>query len=228
MPHPRSLGTIRKTANEKRLSEHSRRRQLLLGVLALGCLGLAWAFAKIASELLEGELLGIDRNVQHWMALHRAAPAMAVCHVVTLLGAKEVLAPLAALVGWRLFRGTKTLFVLLAFSALAAGEFVAILKRSFHVMRPAGGLAANLGFSFPSGHATGSAAVATLFAWIAIRQHAHPRIVVPVCVLIPLVVGFSRIYLDMHWTSDVLGGWVIGVAFGAGCCAVYEAIGDRR
>jgi len=67
---------------------HSLRRELLLAALALGCLGLAWAFGKFASEMLEGELLGIDRNVQHWVALHRAAPAMAVAHVVTFLGAK--------------------------------------------------------------------------------------------------------------------------------------------
>ncbi|HMC57482.1 MAG TPA: phosphatase PAP2 family protein [Gemmatimonadaceae bacterium] len=201
-----------------------RSRQLLLLVLALGCFGLAWAFAKTASEMLEGELLAIDTAVQHWVALHRSETLRAVFSVTTYLGAKEVLAPVAALAGWRLFRGTKLLLALLALTALAAGEFVALLKRDFHIMRPAGGVAEHLGYSFPSGHATGAAAVAVLFAYIAIRQRVHPRIIVSLCALIALLVGISRVYLDVHWASDVLGGWTVGAAFGAGCCAVYELL----
>jgi undecaprenyl-diphosphatase len=185
-------------------------------------MALAWTFARLASELLEGELLALDRNMERWVSVHRSGAVVAVFRVVTFLGAKEVLAPLAAFAGWRLFRGTKATFILLALAALTAGEFVAILKRSFHVMRPAGGLAARLGYSFPSGHATGAAAMATLFSWIAVRQRVHPRVIVTVCVLIAVLVGVSRVYLDVHWFSDVLGGWVIGAAFGAGCCALYE------
>ena len=45
---------------------------------------------------------------------------------------------------------------------------------------------------------------------------------VPVSVVVVLLVGVSRVYLDVHWTSDVLGGWVVGAAFGIGCCALYE------
>jgi len=185
-------------------------------------MGLAWTFARFASELLEGELLALDRDMQRWVSMHRSGAAVAFFRVVTFLGAKEVLAPLAALAGWRLFRGTKSTLILLALAALIAGEFVAILKRSFHVMRPAGGLAERLGYSFPSGHATGAAAMATLFSWIAVRQRVHPRVIVTVCVLTAVLVGVSRVYLDVHWASDVLGCWVIGAAFGAGCCALYE------
>lgn len=204
-----------------------RREEWLLLLLALACLGLAWVFAKLGSEVLEGELLTVDRVAEQWVSTHRSPAAIAVFHVITLLGAKELLAPLGALLGWRLFRGSKGLIALLAFSALAAAEFVAVLKRSFHIMRPAGGIAAGLGLSFPSGHATGSTAAAILVSYVAVRRKTHPRIIVPISVLVPILVGVSRVYLDVHWASDVIGGWLVGAAFGVGSCALYEVLHRR-
>lgn len=204
-----------------------RREEWLLLLLAVACLGLAWVFAKVGSEVLEGELLTLDLVVQHWVAQHRSPVALGFFHIVTFLGAKEVLAPIGALLAWRLFRGTKMLIALFAFSGLAAGEFVAILKRDFHIARPAGGLAAGLGYSFPSGHATGSAAMAIVFGYVSIRQRIHPRVIVPICALVAILVGFSRVYLDLHWASDVIGGWLVGASFGVGCCALYELMRRR-
>jgi len=205
-----------------------RREEWLLLLLAVASLGLAWIFAKLGSEVLEGELIAVDHVVHQWVAQHRSPVALGVFRVITFLGAKEVLAPLAALVAWRLFRATQGMIALLAFSALAAGEFVAVLKRNFHISRPAGGITAGLGYSFPSGHATGSTAIAIVIAYVSIRQRIHPRAIVPICALIALLVGFSRVYLDVHWASDVIGGWVVGAAFGVGCCALYELLHRRN
>ena len=203
-----------------------RRRVALLLLLALGTLLLAWFFAKLASEMLEGEMLTMDVGVQRWMSQHRLPWLLAAFRVVTFLGAKEVLTPIALLVAWLLLRGTgaRAALALLAFSAIAAGEFVALLKRSFHVMRPAGGIAAGLGYSFPSGHSTGISAVCVTFAYLSLRRKVHPRVITPLCVVVALLVGISRVYLDVHWASDVLGGWLVGAAFGAGTCAIYELI----
>lgn len=190
----------------------------------MGCFALAYAFGKVGSEVLEGEATTLDRAVRAWMLAHQSSPLHAFFSVVTLLGAKEVLAPLGALLGWRLFRGPKRLVALLVFCALASAEFVGLLKRDFHVGRPAGGLAEGLGFSFPSGHATGSMAVAIVLSYAAVRRRIKPRLMVPVSAGMVLLVGVSRVYLDVHWTSDVLGGWVVGAAFGVGCCALYELL----
>jgi membrane-associated phospholipid phosphatase len=207
--------------------ENKRREELLLLLLAVACLGLAWFFGKLGSEVLEGELLALDRVTQHWVVQHRFAAATAFFQVVTHLGAKEFLAPLGALIGWRLFRGTAASIGLLAFAALAAGEFVAVLKRNFHITRPAGGVAAGMGYSFPSGHTTGATAIAILLSYVALRQRRHARVVVLACMLGVVLVGASRIYLDVHWASDVIGGWLVGSAFGLGCCALYEIIHRR-
>ena len=200
----------------------SLREQWRLLALAAASLILAYVFGKVGSEVLEGEMFTVDQTVRTWMQQRRSPVADGFFSIVTHLGAKEVLAPIAALIGWRLFRGTARLTALLAFCGLAAAEFVAILKRSFHVMRPTGGISAGLGFSFPSGHATGSLAVAIVVSWVAFRRRTAAVIVATLSAVLVVLVAFSRLYLDMHWTSDIVGGWAVGAAFGVGCCAVYE------
>lgn len=205
-----------------------RREEWLLLLLPAVCLGLAWFFVKLSSELLEGELLTVDRVAHGWVSHHRSPALFAFFQAITFLGAKEVLAPLGAFIAWRLFRGTKAFIALLVFSALAAAEFVALIKRNFQIARPPRGLAAGLGFSFPSGHSTGAMAVAIVLSYASIRQRKHPRVIVPICGALAILVGVSRVYLDVHWASDVIGGWLVGAAFGVGCCAVYELIHRRE
>lgn len=70
------------------------------------------------------------------------------------------------------------------------------------------------GFSFPSGHAMGSAA---FYGFLAFLFHLHiinptaRALAVAVCILLPTFVGVSRIYLGAHWLSDVVGGWALGM-----------------
>jgi membrane-associated phospholipid phosphatase len=199
-------------------------RRWRLALLALGCLTLAWVFAKLGGEVLEGELFALDNAMRGWMLAHRSHAGIAIFSVITLFGAKELLAPLGLLLAWWLFRDVKRLGAVLAFAALAAGEFVAVLKRDLHVMRPAGGKLAGLGYSFPSGHATGSMAIGVVLSYVALRTRIHPGAIATTSAITVVLVGVSRVYLDVHWTSDVLGGWLIGAAFGAGVCSLYELL----
>jgi undecaprenyl-diphosphatase len=74
-----------------------------------------------------------------------------------------------------------------------------------HVPHPLG---CGAGLSFPSSHATDAAAGAAIFTW------ASPMLS-PVAIGVALLVGISRVYLGVHWPTDVLAGWALGAALGA-------------
>jgi membrane-associated phospholipid phosphatase len=102
-----------------------------------------------------------------------------------------------------------------------SAEFVDVLKAFFVVMRPETGLLERESTSFPSGHASGSAAIA-VFLGIAVRHRKHARFIAWSGAAFAFLVAFSRVYLDQHWFSDVTGGMLIGSAIGLGFSALYE------
>jgi undecaprenyl-diphosphatase len=77
--------------------------------------------------------------------------------------------------------------------------------QEFHDVRAPAGCGS--GKSFPSAHAADSAAAATIFAW------ALPRLSV-LGIALAVAVGFSRVYLGVHWPSDVAAGWALGTLIG--------------
>jgi undecaprenyl-diphosphatase len=79
-----------------------------------------------------------------------------------------------------------------------------------HVAHPLG---CGAGTSFPSTHASNSAAAAAVFAWGAPRLSA-------VGIGVALLVGVSRVYLGVHWPTDVIAGWALGAALGAALVAL--------
>jgi undecaprenyl-diphosphatase len=206
------------------------REDWVLLLLAVACLASAYVFAELGSVVLEGELRTVDVAVRDWVLENRTPAGIVVFEGITLLGAKELLVPLGLIVGWKLFRESKGWgwALIVVFCALASAEFVGILKRVYGVTRPAGGIERSMGLSFPSGHSSGSAALMIFLGYVAVRHRVSPWIVAPVVALVVFLVGLSRVYLDMHWTSDVIGGWAIGAAFGIGSCALYELVRRNR
>jgi undecaprenyl-diphosphatase len=74
------------------------------------------------------------------------------------------------------------------------------------------------GWSFPSGHAIKSAAVYFSLAYLFVRNEFGPLVVAMSYVLgaaLPMLIGISRVYLGVHWPSDVVAGWALGVIWAA-------------
>jgi undecaprenyl-diphosphatase len=163
-------------------------------------------------------LTALDEAVR--AALHaRSSPALtAVMLWLTHLGAERVLVPLGAAAALWLARESRRaawLFV----AVLLGGELLSEgLKLLFHRPRPHPffGVAEPFTYSFPSGHAFMSVCFYGLLALYAaprLRTHAARVILWIAVAAIAAVVGFSRVYLGVHYLSDVIGGYALGVAW---------------
>jgi membrane-associated phospholipid phosphatase len=93
------------------------------------------------------------------------------------------------------------------------------------VFDPTVGLIPETGFSTPSGHAQGAAAFWTLFAWCCIKNRKKIRIAL--AVFLPFLVSFTRVYLGVHYPTDVFLGMTIGYLCALGGIFFYEGAAQK-
>ena len=187
-------------------------------------------FARVGREVFEQETGGLDDGVRAWVLSHQAAAALKTFQLITFLGSANVLVWVAVVMAAWLWksRGRHIAAVLVTAPAVATVLFVSI-KDFFQRVRPAGAVPLHLvSYSFPSGHATASTAVLVTLSYVLAREGllSHQAALV-LGFLGPLLVGLSRIYLDVHWTTDVLGGWGLGLVVAALSAAAYEHMRAR-
>jgi len=85
--------------------------------------------------------------------------------------------------------------------------------------------------SFPSGHATASAVVYLALAVLLARltdNDSHKAYIIGSALLVSFLVGLTRVYLGVHYPSDVIAGWLVGIAWAQCCWFAARAIGRRR
>jgi undecaprenyl-diphosphatase len=104
------------------------------------------------------------------------------------------------------------------------GLLSGVVKVMFGRVRPAGAALLNeKNYSFPSGHAATSAAVVVTLCYVMAREGMISwRTAIAIGGGVPLIVGLTRLYLDVHWTTDVIGGWAVGLFVAAMSAALYE------
>jgi len=112
---------------------------------------------------------------------------------------------------------------------IGASVFTHVMKDAVARPRPPGPhLAPATGFSFPSGHSLNSATTYGLLAVLVWRSRA-PRplrwAAVVAALVLPFGIGLSRIALGVHYPSDVLGGWLAGIAFVAAGAVLVTLVG---
>lgn len=93
-----------------------------------------------------------------------------------------------------------------------AGLTTHYLKLVFMRERPEFRLLEETSLSFPSGHATGAAAVGGALGWLAYRHATTKRrrqLVIIAAVLFIVLISFSRVYLGVHYLTDILAGWMV-------------------
>jgi undecaprenyl-diphosphatase len=208
---------------------------LLLGGMAI--LFLLFIFIRLASEVVEGETQAFDKKIL--LALRNPAdlsrpigPAWMVGAAldITALGSATVLGLTVLVVaGFLLLQGLwrRALFVVVA---TLGGMFInGALKQLFQRPRPdvVSHLREVMTMSFPSGHALQSAVVYLTLGVLSMHI-AHRPLTRLYCMAVAMVatalVGASRIYLGVHYPTDVLAGWLIGLSWALLCWMIERAL----
>ncbi|MEP6565081.1 MAG: phosphatase PAP2 family protein, partial [Mesorhizobium sp.] len=122
--------------------------------------------------------------------------------------------------------------IFMAISVLGGELLSTILKRSFDRPRPdIPHVVRVFTSSFPSGHAMLSAIVFLTVGGLLAHSTADPRVktyFMGLAVFLTLVVGASRVYLGVHYPTDVIAGWSVGTGWAILCWVVAMWVGQRR
>lgn len=197
------------------------------------------AFAEIAEEVGEGETRGFDQALM--LALRTADPADPVgpkwfeeiVVELTALGGFGVLALVTLLALGYLLMQQKWRNALLLLAATLGGTAISEgLKVGF--ARPRPDLVAHVvdvtSASFPSGHAMLSAVTYLTLGALIARAQERRRLrayTMGAAILLTLIIGASRIYLGVHWPTDVLAGWCLGAAWALLCWSLATLLARR-
>lgn len=203
---------------------------LLIGALLVIVICVAF-FAALADEVMEGGTQAFDDSVLLWMNSHESPWLTGLALDVTALGAGTVVwlvAIIASVFLWSTRHRWSA--ALLWVSILGSGLINASMKLIFERPRPQlfpwrvpyAGLS-----SFPSGHSMTSMVCYATLAYLIIRLEPTPflrRFTLAVAALIVVSIGLSRMYLGVHYPTDVLAGFMTGLAWAAFCALGLEAV----
>mgnify|MGYP001395023066 CR=1 FL=1 len=195
-------------------------KPVLLGITCAALILLVADFT--ALHTLRGAAATFDESIRtavHSFAVPSLTGAM---RITTWFGSTPVLATLVLIFALILRRGPLPSRAWLPFVAFAAAEIVAeSAKLIVRRVRPHPwfGLHSSETWSFPSGHALVSTVCYLFFGAVLLgilRNRWARLLTIVLSIALPLTIGFTRVYLGVHWPTDVLSGWMAGVCVAAG------------
>ena len=213
------------------------RTELALLIGGIAVLLLLVVFMKLASEVLEGETQGFDRRIL--LALRSPTDLsrpigpswlLSAAFDITALGSPTVLGlTVFAVAGFLLLQGLWRRAVFVTVASFGGWFLNGALKQLFQRPRPdvVPHLRDVTSLSFPSGHALTSAVVYLTLG--ALSMHSARRRItklycMAVAMLATVLVGLSRIYLGVHYPTDVLAGWLIGLSWALLCWLIERSL----
>ena len=194
-------------------------------------------FLELADDAPEGDYLPVETKIME--AMRRGgepwgpAGTAAVIRDITALGSAVVLILLTLLIlGFLLMSGRMRVAALIAVATAGGQALNLTLKNAFERARPDSALhlVEVTSTSFPSGHSMASSifylTTGALLARMAPRRREKTYFV-GAALLITFMIGFSRVYLGVHYPTDVLAGWSAGTAWALVCWFVADWLGRR-
>ncbi len=220
----------------KNLRERLPSTEYLIVHLAVGLLAIAVGlilFNTLAWNIVNNRpIVQLDQDVA--TALHAwATPAMASVFIVISMLGFQVLWAVVIVVAIYLARQRLWIHLITWIVAWVGGEALnQILKLIFHRPRPqfADPLLTAANYSFPSGHAMSSAIMYGLLAYfvlLGVKNPARRVAIIVGTIALVLLIGLSRIYLGVHYVSDVIAGYAAGGVWLTVCISGMEVVRAR-
>lgn len=202
---------------------------ILASLIATGIFVFVWDHVKDQGR----DTTAFDRVILFWMHRHTIPWVTTVARGLAWMGSPPTivtLAVLAALLGlfWRRIRGAAWT---LPIAVLGAGVIIQGVKMEFRRPRPHffTPLLKETGYSFPSGHSLIAVVVYGLLGYFVLslvrkRGRAARRGVITLTVLLIIAIGVSRVYVGVHYPTDVLAGWTAGIPWLLTCIGLHEVM----
>jgi undecaprenyl-diphosphatase len=191
-------------------------------------------FGWLGEEVLEGDTLALDSQIRHLVNRHATPALTELMHRASTWGAPRNLGIIgAAAAVLFLVRGWPRGALLVSLTLIGAGLLDGALKLAFGRERPESFFEtypSPTSFSFPSGHslfATAFFGGLAVLLWGRVRGPALRAAIWLVAVALILLIGASRVYLGVHYPSDVLGGFAAGTVW-VGAVALGDRLAAHR
>jgi undecaprenyl-diphosphatase len=184
-------------------------------------------FADVGEDVAGKETGPFDDAVRAWFLAHQNPTVYQIASALSWIGSPTIMVIVAIAAGAWFYRGRGRSKAGVIVAAPAVGGLLAGgMKLLYGRARPAGATLINeRTFAFPSGHAATSAAVMVTLCYVLARERIISwPIAIVIGGIVPLIVGLTRLYLDVHWTTDVVGGWTVGLFVAAMSAALYERL----
>jgi undecaprenyl-diphosphatase len=207
-------------------------KQRRLALALAGAVLAAITFARVTEDYLTNDPLARwDVSFARWLAGERTTAGIDFFRVLTFFGSPAVALAIGAVVCVVLYRRRRLVDAALLPVVLGGAEVLnLVLKLSFHRARPEVAFVHLDTYSFPSGHAmisTAAYGALAYLAWSRLRTRGQRLILLAVTVVLLALIGFSRLYLGVHYLSDVLAGIAGGVFWLSVSIALQTIYGER-
>lgn len=207
--HPRSISFLQARLDTKAFSG------LTLSILTIAFVYVLALFAGVVEDLITSDpIVAVDIRIANLFFLFRTDVLTNIFTWITLLGKSQVILVFIFISVTVLWLWQKKYYILPLFIAVTGSEaFTYLGKLAFHRPRPEMAVYAEHSFSFPSGHATIAVAFYGFVGYLFMRfaQNWNRKVnIFFTTILIIIAIGFSRVYLGVHYISDVWSGYLVG------------------
>ena len=203
-------------------------RVLPLALIGTGAGALA-GFAVLAKRVNAHETRALDARARRQFPKRRRKSARTVAEIIQPLGKWWSQVPIGVATATLLWTKRRTSGAMsIAAASATAASLAWLLEQTMTPRKPPPGRHSPTEPAFPSGHALQTSALAWTTAYVLVREGIIGGTGgVPLAMILPASAGLAKLYLDKHWFTDVVGGYLLGAAIAATAAAAYEVATQR-